>query len=102
MSQVTQNPSVQESLRRVAREARLTPVLETRLLEIAEGLTYDQIARWHGISLNTVKTEVSALLRALGARCCHEIQDAVTAARARADDGASADELYRFLLLRFE
>lgn len=102
MSHAPQSPLVQESLGRIARGARLTPTLETRLLEIAEGLTYDQIARRHGISVNTVKTEVRALLQALGAHCRHEIEDAATAAQARADDGATADDLYRFLLLRLE
>jgi DNA-binding NarL/FixJ family response regulator len=102
VSHVAQDSLVQEALRRIARGAGLTPCLETRLLEVADGLTYDQIARRHGISVNTVKTEVRALLQALGMHCHHEIEDAVTAARARADDGATADELYRFLLLRFE
>ena len=96
------NSLVQEALGRIARDAGLTPALETRLLEIAEGLTYDQIARRHGISVNTVKTEVRVLLQALGAHCRHEIEDAVSAARARAEDGTTAEELYRFLLLRLE
>ena len=94
--------AVQQTLQRIARHAGLTPCLEARLLEITAGLTYREIARRHGISVNTVKTEVRALLQALGARCHHEIEDAVTAARARAEDGATAEELYRFLLLRLE
>ena len=94
--------TVQQALQRIARDARLTPCLETRLIEVAAGLTYREIARGHGISVNTVKTEVRALLQALGEHCRHEIEDAVTAARARAEDGATAEELYRFLLLRLE
>jgi DNA-binding NarL/FixJ family response regulator len=102
MSHVPQESLVQESLGRIARDAGLAQCLETRLLEIAEGLTYAQIAHRHSISVNTVKTEVRALLRALGAHCRHEIEDAVAAARSRAEDGATPDELYRFLLVRFE
>jgi DNA-binding NarL/FixJ family response regulator len=94
--------AVQQAFQRIARHAGLTPCLEARLIEIAAGLTRGEIARRHGISVNTVKTEVRALLRAVGAHCRHEIEDAVTAARARAEDGATAEELYRFLLLRLE
>jgi len=90
------------ALNRIARDARLTPCLETRLIEVAAGLTYREIARSHGISVNTVKTEVRALLQALGSHCRHEIEDAVTAARARAQDGTTAEDLYQFLRLRLE
>jgi DNA-binding NarL/FixJ family response regulator len=102
VSRVLQESLVQVSLRRIARRAGLTACLETRLAEIAAGLTYQEIARRHGISVNTVKIEVRALLQALGTHCRHEIEDAVTAAREREEDGATADEVYRFLLLRFE
>ena len=97
-----QDSLVQEALRRIARGAGLTPCLETRLTEIAAGLAYREIARRHGISVNTVKTEVRALLHMLGVDCCREIVAALTAAERRAEDGATAEELYRFLLLRFE
>jgi DNA-binding NarL/FixJ family response regulator len=94
--------AVQQALRRIANDAGLTPCLEARLIEIAAGLTYREIARSHGIAVDTVKTEVRALLQSLGAHCRHEIEDAVTAARARAEDGATTEELHRFLLLRLE
>ncbi len=91
-----------QALWRVVHEAGLTPCLEARLTEITAGLTYEEIARRHGISVNTVKTEVRALLQSLGAHCRHEIEDAVRAAQLRADDGATTDDLYGFLRLRLE
>jgi DNA-binding CsgD family transcriptional regulator len=96
------NEAVRQALERVASEAGLTACVHARLLEIAAGLTYREIARRHGISVNTVKSEVRTLLAALRAHCRHEIEDAATAARVRAEGGASAEELYRFLLLRLE
>jgi len=102
VSRAPQNSLVQEALGRIARDAGLTPALEARLIEIAAGLTYREIARRNRISVNTVKTEVRALLHALRAHCRHEIEDAAATAQARADDGATPDELYHFLLLRFE
>jgi len=94
--------AVRQALQRIAHDACLTPCLEARLLEIAAGLTYREIARRHGVSANTVKSEVRGVLQALGAHCRHEIEDAVSAARLRAEERATAEELYPFLLLRLE
>jgi DNA-binding NarL/FixJ family response regulator len=73
-----------------------------RLIEIAECSTYEDIARKHGISVNTVKTEVGLVLRALGVRCRHQIEEAVRAAQSRAEAGATVEQICRFLRLRFE
>jgi DNA-binding CsgD family transcriptional regulator len=99
---LTFSPRVQQTLRNIGRGAGLTPVSEIRLLEIAEGLTYEQIARKHALSVNTVKTEVGLVLRSLRVRCRHQIEEAVRAAQLRVEAGATAEELDRFLRLRFE
>jgi len=90
------------ALKRVAQDAGLTTVLEARLMEIAAGLTYGEIARRHGISINTVKTQARILLESLGACCRHEVGGAVKAAQQRAEAGATPEDLYRFLRLRLE
>lgn len=103
MSQICHLPfAVEHALRRISRGARLTPTLETRLFDIAQGLKNKEIAERHVISTNTVKTQIRCLLHHLGLTCRHEIQDAVLAASLREESGTTADETYEFLLLRFE
>ncbi len=94
--------AVYDALRRVAEDARLTRVLELRLFEIAEGLRYEEIAGKHGLSMNTIKTQARGLYRAIGVRCRHEVESAIDAAIWRSEAGATVEELYRFLRLRFE
>ncbi len=95
-------PLVERVLLALADDAGMTLTLETRLLEVARGLSYRQIADLHDISLNTVKTQVNSVLGSMGVSCCHEIRDASTAAGSRAQAGDSRDEVARFLRLRFE
>lgn len=52
--------------------------------------------------MNTVKTEARNLYRAIGVRCRHEVESAIDAAIWRCEAGATVEELYRFLVLRFE
>lgn len=94
--------SVLEAFRWIGRDTRLTRLLETRLIEIASGLSYDAIAARHQISTNTVKTEARAVYRAIGVRCRHEVESAFDAAIWRSESGATAREVYTFLRLRFE
>ena len=94
--------AVDQALKRICCDIRLTPVLEMRFLEIARGLKYEDITRRHGISINTVKTEARILYRSIGVRCRHEVEGAVEAATSRAEAGATVGELYGFLRLRFE
>jgi DNA-binding CsgD family transcriptional regulator len=93
---------VEDALLAVASDGGMTPVHTTRLLEAARGLSYRQIADLHGVSLNTVKTEMKSVLGSLRASCCHEIRDASMAAKARVRAGASEDEITEFIRLRFE
>ena len=93
---------VKRALEQIGKEARLTPVLATRLLEIAEGKSYEEIARWHDISINTVKTEARILLESLRIRARCQIEDAARAAELRAERGAEPEEIHAFLRLRFE
>jgi len=88
------------ALAKFAAQSPLTPALRTRLLELASGLSYRAIAERNGISLNTVKTEVSATLARLQVSSRHEIEAAVQAARRRARDGASDDDIYELVRLR--
>lgn len=91
-----------EALKRIGKDAGLTPVLQARLMELAGGLRYEEIALRHHISMNTVKTEARSLYRAIGVRCRHEIEGAIEAALWRQNAGATTDDLYEFLRLRFE
>jgi DNA-binding CsgD family transcriptional regulator len=86
----------------VARSAGLTPTQTQRLIQIARGLTYRQIADANTVSINTVRTEAMQLLQRLGVTCSHGIRDAAWAALARRGDGASREALVRFLHSRFE
>lgn len=95
-------PAVHGALRNIAPEAQLTPVLEMRLIEIAEGLPYKEIARTHEVTMNTVKTEARHLYRSIGVNCRHEIGRAAEAAQLRAEAGATVDEIAAFLRVRFE
>lgn len=93
---------VSAALARIADDTPLTPTLRVRLTDLASGLTYHGISQQYGISMNTVKTEVRQLLARLGLYCRHEIDHAIEAAELRAEAGASADHLDRFLRLRWE
>ena len=93
---------VEEGLLALAGEAGMTPALVTRFLEVARGLSYRQMSQLHGISLNTVKTQVGHALASMHVRCCHEIQDTARAARSRAEAGANKEQVLSFLRLRFE
>lgn len=80
----------------------LAPVARQRLHELAFGLSYKEIATNHGITLNTVKTEVRRLWAVLGIDCRHELDHAVRSAYLRAAAGQSVLEVSDFLLLRLE
>jgi len=95
-------PTVERALLTFASDLRLTPALTQRLLEVARGLSQRQISGLHGVSHNTVKTQVNAVLASLGASCCHEVRDAARAACTRAQAGATEEEILAFLRLRFE
>ncbi len=84
---------VDRALLAIADDRDLAPALKARLCEAATGLSYRQIAGMHGVSLNTVKTQMRTLLGCLGVSCCHEIADAARAAHARAQAGATAEEV---------
>jgi DNA-binding CsgD family transcriptional regulator len=93
---------VERALLILAAEAGMTAALKSRLLEVARGLSYRQMAELHGISINTIKSEIRTKLGLLGTTCCHEIRDASVAARAQAQAGAGEDDIRTFLSLRFE
>jgi DNA-binding CsgD family transcriptional regulator len=95
-------PNVERVLSDLADASFLTPVLKVRLIEVAQGLSYKEIADRHRISLNTVKTEVSAVLSRIGVTCRHEIQDTAAAAAHRFEAGATHDEVITFVRLRLE
>lgn len=81
---------VLDMLRRLSYEAGLTPTVEQRLIELALGLSNKGIASKHGISVNTVKTQVKTLLRAFDLDCRHEIEHAVRGALGRLQGGLHA------------
>jgi len=93
---------VESALLALAADAGMTPTLKTRLLEVASGFPHRRIAELHGISLNTVKTQINAMLESMGASCCHEIRDDAVAASARFQNGAREDDVTEFLRLRLE
>ena len=93
---------VERAFLALARSAGLTPKQKQRLIQIARGLTYREIADANAVSVNTVRTEAMQLLQRLGVTCSHGIRDAARAALARRGDGASGEALARFLHLRFE
>ncbi|MCH8815082.1 MAG: hypothetical protein IH957_08325 [Chloroflexi bacterium] len=101
LRQTQLSTTVEQALLRVADEARLTRVLRQRLIDIARGATYRDIAVSYEISINTVKTEIRHLLRRLGILCRHEIDHAVQSAEARTTDGASAEHIHLFLRRRW-
>ncbi len=93
---------VEQALRSIARRAKLTPTLELRLVEIADGASYRQIAERHTLSVHTIKAEAHNLLVSLGISCRHEIEDAARAARRKADAGATQEQISNFFMTRFE
>lgn len=96
------SPAVRGALTQISDELGLTVALRCRLLDLASGLTYEGISRKHGITVNTVKTEIRQLLRRLGLYCRHEIDHAVDSAEVRIDAGASEAHVLTFLRLRWE
>lgn len=96
------SPCVISAMSRLARESRLSPALETRLLEIAAGRTYQAIAESNGVTVATVKTQAQHLFRVLGVNSCAEIRNAIRAADVRAAEGHNEERIFRFLRLRFE
>lgn len=93
---------VRRALARISDERCLTAALRSRLLDVATGLTYAGISRKHGITVNTVKTEIRQLLRQLGLYCRHEIDHAVDAAELRTEAGATEEHIRTFLRIRWE
>ena len=85
----------------LASRRRLTPTLQERLLEIASGANNAEIATKHGISLNTVKTEVAGVLLMLHCRCRHQLELAARVAGselgAGGDREAIATQVERYL-----
>lgn len=67
-------PGVESALLAIARRSGMTDCLQQRLIELAAGLTYKEIADAHSIAVSTVKSEVSMLLAVLGVRCRHQIE----------------------------
>lgn len=94
--------SVSRALELLAQDFRLSPTRRQRLFELASGLSYQAIADRNAISLNTVKSEIRGVLGSLGLMCRHEVDHAVVAACARAEDGRSSEDIYAFLRLRME
>lgn len=94
--------ALQMALSQVSKDADLTPTLAVRFAEIAAGMSNAQIAERHGLTVNTVKTEVSHVLAAVGVMSRTAIRSAFEAAAGRADAGASETELVQFLKIRFE
>lgn len=92
--------AVLEALRCIGKRQGLTPVLELRLLDVAEGLSNKEIACRYEISINTVKTEVAQLLSLLQLHSRHEIHGATVAAARHFAAGASGSQLEAFLSLR--
>lgn len=90
------------ALYRLGMEAGLSPVLLDRLRLISTGITYGELASVEHISVNTVKTQIGVILKALGIEGSNEIIRGVRAARRRAARGASEEEILEFLRLRFE
>ena len=68
------DPDVAGILLLIGRDHRLTPVLLERLIEIASGDSNTEIADRHRLSVNTVKTEVAAVLSSLRFECRHQLQ----------------------------
>ena len=92
-------------LRMVAKlggEAGLTPALERRFQELALGLSNQEIAVEHGITVNTVKTQVRTLLRILDLDCRHEIVHAVRGAQARLQERMPCQQVEALLRLTLE
>lgn len=96
------DPLVFAALDRIAAGSGLSATLCVRLRELAYGWTYEEIGKHHGITRNTVKTEVHNVLRSLDITCGHQIQDAVRAAAERARSGEGGEGIYAFLKMRFE
>jgi DNA-binding NarL/FixJ family response regulator len=86
----------------IAQDAGLTNCLQARLLDIAAGRTYQEIAEARSIAVSTVKSEVSTLLHALNVPCKDHIVTAARAAARRAEMGATIEQIVEFLYLRFE
>lgn len=95
-------PGVESALLAIARRSGMTDCLQQRLIELAAGLTYKEIADAHSIAVSTVKSEVSMLLAVLGVRCRHQIEAAVRAAENRERMGATLEQLVEFIYLRLE
>jgi DNA-binding NarL/FixJ family response regulator len=95
-------PALERALARISLAAHLSPALAERLRDLALGLSNAQIAARHDVSVNTVKTEVTHVLAALGVDSRTAISSAVEAAARRALAGASEEALVHFLRLRFE
>jgi DNA-binding NarL/FixJ family response regulator len=93
---------VHDALRAIAKDRRLSPVLEQRLFDLAVGMSYRDMSDAYGISMNTVKTEVRFVLRNVGVACSHELQSAFASAAIRAHEGATAQEIYDFLCMRWD
>ena len=91
-----------QGLLRLSDEVRLTTALRSRLIDIACHRSYKEIAVRHDITVNTVKTQVRDLLRALGLDCRHEIEHAIRSAERRLQNGASEELILTFLRLRWE
>lgn len=94
--------TIERALRALARRQRLSPTLEERLVEIARGLSYRQIALRHELSEHTVKNEARYLLDGLGLNCRHLIDSAVRAASLRFERTPQVDAVVQYLSIRLE
>lgn len=93
---------VLQMLAKLGRRSGLTPALQQRLIELGMGLSNREVAMKHGITVNTVKTQVRILLRMLDLDCRHEIAHAVRGALARLQDGVPVEQVEAILRLNLE
>ncbi len=80
-------------------EAGLTIALRRCLIDLGLGLSNQDIATKHEITVNTVKTETKALYRTLDLDCRHEVSRAVRRARLRLQRGMRPEDVEAILRL---
>lgn len=100
--EAARNKDLEWATQRLVEEMGLTRTIGIRLREVAAGMSNAEIAEANGISINTVKTEVSVLLAEVGVESRTAIRSAFVAAAARLANGSTRSQALRFLRLRFE
>jgi DNA-binding NarL/FixJ family response regulator len=94
--------AVRAALCRIGSDRGLTPHQQQLLILVASGMRYSEVARERGIKEQTVKEQARTILARLGLRSRAQVEGAAVAAERRALSGATAEELYVFLQIRFE